>query len=465
MTRTRWRPPRLSAGSCGPVVVALCVLFARHAGAGGIQLMERGTRAMARGGAAIASADDLNAAYLNPAALVRVRGLAVDVETALVDWAVQFERWSADSPRADCCAPTSSQVAYLNPSAAVAYGAQDGRWAVALSGYGPFAGATEYPMHSAARYAIVDQDNGLASAQLSGAWQAIPSLSVGVGLQLRQFWMRQQLMASVYTGVFGGPEDPDLDALLDVRVQDSLHPAWVAGLLYSPLPGVDLAASYQSAMDAEAEGTLSVQIPSHYAFQHMQQDGERLLLRTGIPDMLRVGARYAHRAHWDVEIAAVWERWSRHESILSQPLEPIRFTDVPGIGEFAVRDIELVERFEDTLSLRLGGGITLLSGRLALRGGAFVENGAAPDATVNAGSYDARKLGLGAGATVAVGPLEIDVAYGHVFFESRSVRTSERRQVNPLYTVGETTEGPTIIGNGDYGARLRVVSMALRWRL
>ncbi len=419
---------------------------------------------MSRGGAAVASSDDLNATYLNPAALVRIRGLAVDFEAALVDWAVEFERWAPDSPRPGCCAPTGSQVAYLNPSGGIAYGAPDGRWAVALSAFGPFAGATEYPLDSEARYAIVDQDNGLAYVQLTGAVRPLPGLSLGAGFQLRRFWMRQQLMASVYTGVFGGPEDRDQDALLDVQVQDSIHPAWVTGILYSPTRGVDLAASYQSPMMADAEGTLRVQIPAHYAYQHMQQEGERLRVLTGIPDMLRVGARYQHHQRWDLEIAAVWERWSRHESILAQPLEPIRFTNVPGIGEFAVREIELSERFQDTLSIRLGGTWAMLRGRLVLSGGAFVENSAAPETTVNAGSYDARKLGLGVGASVRLGVVEVDAGYGHVLLASRAVRASERRQVNPLYPGDFDGDGPTIIANGDYAARLRVVALALRWR-
>ncbi len=445
------------------LVLALAPWAPAHAG--GIQNIERGARAMARGGASVLGSDDLNGAYLNPATLIGTPGLRFNADLAVVDFRVGALRYP--DPRGgdpECCSHANSNQPYLNPGGGLGYGAPSGKWAVAFSVFGPYAGVAGYGADTDARYAIVDQENGLAYAQLSGAWQPLPGLKLGLGLQLREFWMHQQFMGSVYTGLFGAPEDRELDALLDVRVDDWFRPGIVLGLSWEPTPGLEIGLSYQSPMDAEAEGTLQVQIPSHYLFIDMEQHGESVTVATGIPDMARAALRYAAGSRWDLELAAVWERWSRHEDIVAIPNEDIYFSGVPALGEFRMQTMRLVEDYQDTLSLRLGGAFAVLPGRLRLRAGTFVENGAAPDSSVTPGTYDADKLGLTCGLGLQLGNWDLDLAYGHVFLRSRRVTASRRRQVNPLYGEEDAAQGPTIVGNGEYAAALDVVALGLGWR-
>lgn len=449
-----------------PVLVPLLLAAsARPAAAGGIQLVERGTRALGRGGAAVVSSDDpVNGSYLNPAALLHNRGWFASVEAALIDYAVEFTRYpDPDGGDPDCCKPARSRVDYVNPGAGVGYAAPSGRWAAALAAFGPYAGATEFDRQGDSRYLIVDQANALAYVQLSGALRLLPGLTLGFGLQLREFRMYQQVVGSVYPGMVGAPEDPQLDALIDVRVDDWFSPGFVAGLLWTPRRELELGFSYQNGFDVDGTGTLRAQIPSHYMYASMEQHGDRLRLTTRLPDIFRLGARLLQPGRFDLEFDVVWERWSQHDFITAIPDEPIYFTDVIMLGNYQMGVIRLEDACRDTFSVRLGGELELLpEGRVRVRAGAFWENGASPDETLNPGAFDSDKLGIGAGATLLAAGLEWDVGLLHLFFAPREVTTSRRRQVNPLYPAAA---GPTVVGNGSYRGRMDVlaVSTMKRW--
>ncbi|MBM4321554.1 MAG: hypothetical protein FJ125_16830 [Deltaproteobacteria bacterium] len=396
--------------------------------------------------------------------MLQQRGYFAAVEAALLDYTVDFHRTPdpAGGDR-DCCDPAHSHIDYLNPGAGLGYAAASGRWAVALAAFGPYAGAVEYDRDSDARYLIVDQANGLAYAQLSGALRLLDGLSVGVGLQLRFFRMWQQFVGSVYPGLAGMPEDRQFDALLDVRVDDWFSPGFVAGVIWAPLRQLQVGFSYQNGFDVEGLGTLHVQIPSHYMYAEVGQEGERLRLQTRLPDIFRFGLRYLPSARLDLEASLVWERWSQHTYITGIPDEPISFVGVVALGEYQMQRITIEDSFQDTLSFRLGGELRLLDGVLRLRAGAFLENGAVPDETLNPGALDSDKLGIGGGATLLAGGLEWDLGLLHLFMVDRQVTSSRKRQVNPLYPAG--SEVPSVVGNGSYSSRLDVLALgvARRW--
>ncbi len=456
------RPWRLVA----PMWWAVILWLEAHAWAGGIQLVERGTRALALGGASVAAPDDLNAAYLNPAALTRQRGWFAQVEAALVDYRVDFLRDRASSSDPGCCTVASSDVYYLNPTVGLGYAPPGGWWVVALSAFGPYAGATEYPPDSDARYMSVDQDNGLAYAQLSVAARLGPGVSVGLGLQLREFWMHQQVVASVYPGFIGAPEDRDFDSMLTVDVKDWFHPGAVIGLSWTPVEGLWVGASYQTPMEARADGTLQVQVPANYIYASLVQRGEEIRITTWLPDTWRAGVRYEGWARLALEASVVLERWSLHDSMVIEPQEDIVFDGVPGIGRFQVPTMVLDESFVDTWSWRFGGEVRPRgAGGPVIRLGVFKENSAVPDETVTAGSVDWDKVGLALGLGVGSGDLTLDLGYCHLFLDDRVVADNRRTAINPTYPGAGGTEYLPAQGNGSYQGAADVLSVALGVRL
>jgi len=453
-------------GALGLLALIPALAGSLPAWAGGVQLVERGVRALGRGGAAIVGADDVNTAYLNPAGLLRLSGLTVSVDSSLIDFAVHHTR-TPDPVGGEpgCCDEARSHIDYLNPSAGVAYTPPGGRWAAAFSVFGPYAGAVKFDADGAARYAIVNQANALVYAQATGAYRLHDTLWLGLGLQLRQFRMFQQLAVSVYPGFLGTPEDPQFDALLDIRVDDWFSPGGVAGLIFRPRDWLEIGLSYQTPFDVDGVGSMRSTIPGHYLFADVAQRGDQVRLQTRLPDILRLGVRYRQPERFDLELAAVWERWSDHTTITATPQGEVLFTGVPGIGEYRIRQIAVEDYFQDTLSLRLGGELRLRPDGLRLRAGVCWENATVPDSSVSVGAFDAAKLGIGLGLTAPLGPWELDAGFMHLFLADRHITSSTRRQINPLYPGGDPLEGPTVVGNGSYSGRLDVLSLGFtrRW--
>jgi long-subunit fatty acid transport protein len=113
---------------------------------------------------------------------------------------------------------------------------------------------------------------------------------------------------------------------------------------------------------------------------------------------------------------------------------------------------------------------------LDVRAGAFVENGAAPDAYshIDFPSFD--RLGLGAGLTWhAIDSLDVSAGYMHVFQESRTVSEAKGKQFQqrPAHPCPDECKDPAtgaplpgVVANaGTFESSFDIVSLGVDFRL
>ena len=86
-------------------------------------------------------------------------------------------------------------------------------------------------------------------------------------------------------------------------------------------------------------------------------------------------------------------------------------------GHFQVTvNADVPHQWRDVIGVRLGGDYALIPDFLALRAGAFFETKGQDDEYLNVDFHVGEKLGLSAGSTVRLGPVDASIAYQHTFY-------------------------------------------------
>jgi len=465
----------LAASSTLAALALALVAPAHEARAGAFYLPERGARALSLGGAFIAGADDLNAQWLNPAALTRLSdGFHLYVDFGLITSDQRFDR--ADDPEvmrkdplyADGF-PTAEDEGgpFPDPSLAIAtnFGLED--WMFAFGFYGPYAGTNAWDPDGPQRYSLVSLQAVELFVQLSVAWRPVKELSVGVGVQWVVTTLKQRLAISAYPGVFGWAEQRDLEAFAQVDAADMFTPSANLGVLWSPTDMFDIGVSAQLPASIEASGELTVRKPSHYYFSDVDVVGDRIEVALDFPLILRLGLRlHDDDAHWAVELAGVLELWSVQDTIDVAPGEGgIAFENVPGIGTYTVKPFAIDQQGKDVVSVRLGGSFRPGGGMVTVRAGGYYESGAPPDKTVTVLDIDGDKIGVALGGTLHLGEdVELDLVGAWIETFERTITTSTKTQVNPIFETDPRPfpdSGPSVVGNGTYHARNIIVALSL----
>ena len=462
------------------LILTTALLSTTSARPGAFYLPERGGRALSLGGAFIAGADDLNAQWLNPAALTRLshQKLSLYLDFGLIFSDQRFRR--QDDPEAmrkdplyaDGFPEVSDEGGpFPDPSLGIAtnFGLED--WVFALGVYGPYAGTNKWPEDGPQRYSVINLQAVELFVQLSAAWRPNKHLAVGAGLQWVTTTVKQRLKISAYPGVFGWQEQRDLDVLAEVDVADPFSLSGNFGLLITPTDttddaiDLDIGISVQLPVGAAADGKLRVQKPGHYYFSTTEIEGDAISLTLDFPWIFRAGARLYDGRLWSVELAAVYEMWSVLKTIDVTPgPDGIAFVGVPGIGRYTVKPFSLDVAYEDVLSARLGASFSPGEGPLTLRVGTFFETGAPPSRSLNVLDIDGNKLGVTLGATFAVGAFQFDLAAAWIETFERTVTDSTKVQVNPIYLADPQPydeTGPSTIGNGTYSARNFILATSI----
>ena len=466
----------LSLGLC------LTVASLETARAGAFYLPERGARALSLGGAFIAGADDMNAQWLNPAALTRLNdGLNLYLDLAIIFGDQTFDRQDdAEVMRKDPTYadgfPTASDHGgpFPDPSLGIAtnFGLKDFMFAFGV--YGPYAGTNKWDEDGPQRYSLVSLDALELFAQVSIAYRPIPRLSLGVGLQWVVTSLTQRLVISAYPGVFGWSEERDLEAFAEVKAADSFTPSANLGALVSPTDMLDIGLSAQLPASVEASGKLKVNTPSHYYFSDVTVRGDNIDVALDFPLILRLGVRL-HDPHapdakgdlaaelWSVEAAFVYELWSTQDKIAVSPGKGgIAFENVPGIGTYNVKAFAIEQDYQDVYSLRLGASFRPGLGPVTVRLGGCYESGAPPDQTLTVLDIDGDKVEVGLGGTLHLGSVYLDLAAAWIETFERTVTNSEKTQVNPIFDADPKPypdSGPSVVGNGTYHASNFIVAL------
>ncbi len=459
------------------------------ASAGGFYLLDRGTRAMGRGGAFVAGADDPQALWYNPAGL-SYSGNQLLVDGTLTVFGTDYTRVDSGGNTLPTVHGSSAPIPIPTIAGSFNLGLRNFTFGVGL--FAPNAALMQWPssvnvggMQQPApqRYSLLSMEGSIiASLALGVAWRPIDELSIGIGAHVVYGSFAARTTMSACDGVTCAfPEDPDYDAV----AQLTLNPAFTAiatlGATYDAGP-VRFGLSVMTPYALSGTAQIQVRVPSSATFngafvrsregscagvtdqeiqsavaaggshpcQHTRAD-----LNVDFPWVVRFGVQLEAIEHLNVEAAVVWETWSLEQQVSIRPRDVWFAQALGGALAYQVGPLSIPRNMRDTVSVRLGGEYTI-DNFVQVRLGGYFETGSFNDAYLQALTIDSDKLVVSAGASVRIDAgfyIDALVGYAHLF--PHNVTNSAVPQPNPIRPPLSPSDprmagDPTFVGNGSY---------------
>ncbi len=476
-----------------------CVLSPTPVFAGGLYLTDHGVRALGRGGAFVAGADDGQSLWYNPAGLAFAGDKHVLMDGTLTFFRGSFQRVTRDDVNDPSPTVDVDPMMLPIPTLALAdsLGTRD-----FMFGFGVMAPnavtmrwpetagvtATGAPRLGSTRHSLISmQGSAIADIALGASYSGIDGLSIGVGVHIipARFRAAMYLSACDYGALCQQPEQPDYEApaALDLKLAVTATP--MLGLIYER-GIVKVGASFMLFYDIKGKAKLDTQLPSAPLFGPSDECtsndarktnphcarvvGDKADFKMAMPMIARLGVELRPTEAISMEAAVVYEGWSRQRdfSINSQN---IRIENAVGIPTYAVGAINFPRQMQDVWSLRFGGELRPDGSAITLRGGLMFENSAFGNRTLTPLTFDSRKVMLGLGASLELWQnTYVDVVYAHVFMVDPKVRTSTVYPSNPLRPPYQADPSdpvgkPEAIGNGNYHMEADLIGGGLRFNL
>jgi long-chain fatty acid transport protein len=429
----------------------LALLLCGPAARAGVEYTtDLGAVALGQGGAYVAAPETLIAAWYNPAGLARQRGLQLELEGGLiscpltVDLAGAGGRPGAQVGNLDPWLPTGfSGVSYD-------FGLQDVTFG--LFAYVPSSSHYEFDPNGPQRFQAVGGSYRLAFFHAAAAVRLFDRLSLGAALGPTWFSASQRNTISIAPG--GNPEDPDWAVPVSISVRSPLFLSMNLGASLQLSPSLAVGASVMPPFNIAASGTVAFSLPAAVANLASVQ-GNRLDALLRFPLIARAGARYAPRQDLALELAGVYEGWSRLQAF---DLDPHITVNLPalGVNQQQLPSLSLIKNYRDVVSVR-GGGEWRASDQLTVRAGAFYESPGTSTAYFDLTAPEANKLGVTLGGSVRLGRVFVDLAYAHVFIPSVTVADSQNQVRNVL-----VPDNTVAVGNGVYRFSFDYFHLGLR---
>ena len=441
-----------------------------------------GPQAMGRGGAFVAGADDLTSMYHNPAGLIHIDGLEVNVALASVGQNVMFDR--ADETLLDETGAVIGELAFdpveniaaplVIPSFGVAKSYDEGPLSDTVFAFGfftPYGPSNEFESDGAQRYTLADSLLIQASMGPAFASRVHEWVTIGGGV----YWSVQHLSESLSINVYSpfelsesATDNPNYDVSYAISATDSFELSWNAGVLIEPPNALwSLGLFYQPSVEYDAVGSIDADFGGHEFYAGDPQliveqyaTDEDVTVGVTLPAIARAGLAVRPIPALELEATVVWEGWSVVESIVVEGLDLIVETtlgDVPISG-----DVALPAGYQDTLSYRFGGDYEV-NDLFTVRGGYFTEQSAVPTQTLGVNVTDADKYGYGLGFSLRTGALTVDVGYGKTQFDSVDVDDSSVEAIEVHGISGVVSETGKIVGNGRYESSVDLASIGFTW--
>lgn len=433
------------------IVAASLFLFASDALGAGFYLPGHGVRPLGRAGAYVASGgQNLNSLWHNPANLAGLEGLQLTVDASMINLSFDFQRAPRTLENGEVV--TFEEVSNEAPPKAIPQILIGGNfpflpntsWAFGV--YAPYLAAHTFPEDGPQRYVLVDNDNSLAGFFHFALAHALgKNMRIGGGVQLVPASFKFVNVASGYTGLFGDPEDPDLDILSEITLSSAWNFSGNVGYWARLSPSVEAAISLQAPIIIRSDDAkMRVRLPSHPAFNDAELSGDTLAGSLKFPLVARAGLRYVQPT-WDVELSLVYEGWSIFDKIEATPNE-VAVVGVPGLGSIPVGPLSIPQNWQDTFSVRLGGDFEV-SKDVLMRAGYAFDSAAVPDSNYSVFLADGNKHLISLGTTLEFETWSLDGGLGYYFIPDRSISDSQVRQINPTDEQNRLT---SVTANGDY---------------
>lgn len=401
------------------------LIFSGSLLAGGFQINEHGSKAMAMGGAFTALANDPSSLYFNSAAITRLGGMQFQLGSTLISPSSSFR---GISPAVD----ETKMVSQLFTPIHV-------YWTYQVTndlyvGFGlnnPFGLGTKWDENWVGRFISVEADLKTFSFNPTVAYKVLDNLSVGVGLQYN--------IAMVLLTRKIGFTQTAKEATLEMEGSDNGAIGYTAGLLYEPFDNLALGFQLRSQVDYEFEGTAKT--TGHPAALDSRVPKGNIKAVFSSPMQYTLGVAY--KPMYGLTVTADYQSvaWSSYDYL------KVDFDDA------ALTDISSPRLYEDTYILRFGAEY-LYSKDLALRCGFLIDNTPVTDERVDPSLPDSDRLGFSAGVGYNLTRnMTLDLSYLFLRFAERTITNSD---------VSATTNG-MVPFNGTYNSTANLFALSLSY--
>lgn len=441
----------------------LVLLSAESAFGAAFYMPGRGVRPLGRAGAFVASGhQNLNSMWYNPANASGFGDFTLTIDAALIH--LNFEHQRAPRTMDDGTLRTYPLVKSDAPPQPIPQvllggptGIEDVFWS--FGAYTPYMSPARFPEKGPQRYVLIDNQGSLMGLIQAGlAWQINDRIRVGASLQNFMANYRVISIASGYAGMFGDPEDHDLDTLIEVNVRDLFSPSANFGAWFSLAPWLEFSASLQLPATIEDPDVKTiVRMAEHPVYDNATLTGDTMAISMKMPLIARLGLRFVSE-QYDVELATTYERWSTMDNIIASPND-VAISGTPGLGSVTLQPFILPQEMRDTFSVHLGGEFQLQP-KLALRAGYAFELSAIPDNRISVFFVDGDKHLFSLGATYQFDGFELDASLAFYNIENHNITNSDVRQINQS---DFSNELGLIVGNGTYSANLLVFGVGVNF--
>ena len=365
----------------------------------GFNIVEHGIRAMGRGGAFTAVADDGAAHYYNPAGMVYIEDNLLQTEVIITHRRSRFKTQTGED----------DQMRMNNANPNLFYVADTGSpdWAWGISAFIPFGSATQWNDFGPLRYKATYSKLGMYVINPNIAVKINPKLSVGLGLDIYQTSVESRKKID-YGALIGQSGRFDGDYVL--KAPTTTSSGYNLGILYKINEQTRIGASYRSRFSLYLEGEGVIEgIPSFIPGSPRLRSAVRT--EYNIPDEIMFG--FAHRATDKLDIAfdIQWTNWSQFKDV------DLYFDDIPSWNTFTPKN------WHDKLIYKAGAEYSL-TGHTTLRAGYAYSTSSIPAATFEPANPDSIRNTLYSGWGYKNNGFAADVACSFTFFNDRTVENS-----------------------------------------
>ncbi|MDB4987483.1 MAG: rane protein in aromatic hydrocarbon degradation [Myxococcaceae bacterium] len=429
-----------------------------RAHAGGLYLFDRGARALGRGGAFVAGADDPSALWYNPAGLIASKRQLV-ADAVLPILVADFTRHNADGVDSPKISPKPTPIPIPTLAFSHDLGHRDlvfGAGIIApnvvLMNYDSSVGPQHAP--SPARYSLLElKGTALANLTAGVAWEASHWLSIGGDVMVQTGYFRAKTALSACDGVICSfSEQKDFDAYATIKTIPTYGFTGVVGAIAN-FDILRFGFSMMLPYTLRGVGSASVKLPTNSVFDDASVHGDKAKLSIKFPTILRWGSEIRLISWLRMEGAVVWEQWSRQKTI-DVKLDGVSINNVTGLGNYGVGTIHLPRDMKNVWSIRGGFEATIPHRWIGktdfqIRGGLAYEKGAFTKKTITPLTLDTNKVVLSGGLTLGLLKwLRFDTTAGIIFMQDIDTHESEIRQPAAIRPPLKTFA--SVIGNGNY---------------
>jgi long-chain fatty acid transport protein len=474
----------LIAIACGGVFVPATAF------AGGYFIGPIGGKAIGRAGAFTAKANDLSAAFYNPAGFAHLGSTTLQLDNKFAYNDISFQR--EPFLNADATVTTFSKVENTNKfqpldpllGIGTTFGLRDFAFAfVAYANSG--ISSLQFPADGAQRYMMIERDAMFINYTANIAWKPISDFAIGVSAQAIVVpSLTYKLAINGEPGSFLSDPRPDQnegDLISTIEATDMFTFNAIVGAWYRVSSSFELGLSGQvvpSKIEAEGPinlkfvdlaaaaqdaGTPALTDPFTYRESDPTKDANDITLTLPLPLTARLGGRYISRRAdgteaFDVELDVSYETWS---SVDKLTMDSRGLVGNVTVSQFDVGVINVDKQWQDVFGVSLGGDFNVVPAFLDLRAGAYYETAVSKPDYANVDFVTGQQIGGTLGSTFSFGNLQLSLAYEYRFqpTQKTTIAQGKVRQISPLQP-----DNTLVVNAGSYDASAHCAAVGLNYK-